>query len=144
MKVAARLDRQAILGRAEPPWVSSVLDEAVLYRIVRSREVMREQLAHLLRLGERPRIHMQVVPFKSADPAAMGGSFTLLSLPDGHELAYEEGIVFGRLIEESAEVMRRAVLYDRLQANALSPVGSAELIRMVMEEHYSCVSPEMP
>lgn len=74
----------------------------------------------------------------------MGGSFTLLTLPDGREVAYEEGIVFGRLVEDTDEVMRRTVLYDRLQANALPPAASAQLIRTAMEERYSCAEPEMP
>ncbi|GGO52693.1 transcriptional regulator [Streptomyces daqingensis] len=142
-KVSARLDRQSVLERPDPPWVWIILDEAVLYRVVEGPSTMREQLAHLLELGGRPRIHMQVLPFKDVDPAAMGGSFTLLSLPDGGEVAYEEGIVFGRLVEDSEAVVRRSVLYDRLQASALSPTASAGLIRGVMEEHYSCASDEM-
>lgn len=135
-KVAARLERQALLSREAPPWVSVILDEAVLYRIVGSREVMRDQLTRLLLLEERSRFHLQVLSLSNADAAAMGGSFTLLSLPDGREVAYEEGIVFGRLIEDGDDVLRRAVLYDRLQANALSPSASADLIRTAMEEHY--------
>lgn len=143
-KVRARLERQAVLQRADPPWVWIVLDEAVLYRMVGSPEVMRNQLARLLVLEQTPRVHMQVLPFGSTDPAAMGGSFTLLTLPDGREVAYEEGIVFGRLVEDTDEVMRRTVLYDRLQANALPPAASAQLIRTAMEERYSCAEPEMP
>ncbi|MFF8262077.1 Scr1 family TA system antitoxin-like transcriptional regulator [Streptomyces virginiae] len=141
-KVAARLRRQAILRRDAPPWMWFILDEVVLHWIVGGRHVMREQLAHLLHLGQLPRVHLQVLPFGSVDPAAMGGSFSLLTLPDGGEVAYEEGIVYGRLIEETDEVLRRAVLYDRLQANALSPIESAELIRMAMEERYPCMSPK--
>lgn len=141
-KIAARLDRQAILEQDVPPWLGVILDEAVLHRLVGGREVMREQLAHLVSLGERPRVHIQVLPLDSVDPAAMGGSFTLLSLPDGREVAYEEGIIFGRLIEDGDDVLRRAVLYDRLQASALSPVASAELIRTAMEESPSCRSSE--
>ncbi|WP_406068799.1 helix-turn-helix transcriptional regulator [Streptomyces sp. NBC_01020] len=143
-KVRARLARQAVLERTDSPWVWIVLDEAVLYRVVGSRMVMRDQLARLLDLGERPRIHVQVLPFGVTDPAAMGGSFTLLTLPDGREVGYEEGIIFGRLVEDADEVMRRAVLYDRLQANALSPAASAQLIRSAMEEHDSCASSEKP
>lgn len=76
-KVAARLERQALLSREAPPWVSVILDEAVLYRIVGSREVMRNQLTRLLLLEERSRFHLQVLSLSNADAAAMGGSFTL-------------------------------------------------------------------
>ncbi|EST23163.1 hypothetical protein N566_25965 [Streptomycetaceae bacterium MP113-05] len=139
-KIAARLDRQTILEGDAPPWVWVILDESVLYRAVGDRTVMRDQLAHLLTAGERTRFHLQVLPLSSADPAAIGGSFTLLSLPDGRDVAYEEGIIFGRLIENRDDVLRREVLYDRLQANALSPAASADLIRTAMEEHHQCTS----
>lgn len=49
-KVAARLERQRILARDEPPVAWVVLDEAVLHRRIGSREVMRNQLARLLEL----------------------------------------------------------------------------------------------
>lgn len=140
-KVAARLERQSILARDAPPWAWFVLDEAVLHRVIGGRQVMREQLAHLLHAGQWARVHVQVLPLSGTDPVAMGGSFTLLSLPDGRELAYEEGVVYGRLIEDADEVMRRSVIYDRLQANALSPTRSAELIRRTMEERYPCTLP---
>ncbi len=96
VKVAARLDRQAILERPDPPWVWMVLDEAVLHRVVGSRSVMREQLARLRPWRADLACHMQILPFENADPAAMGRSSTLLLLPDGHEVAYEEGIISGR------------------------------------------------
>ncbi|WP_371537981.1 DUF397 domain-containing protein [Streptomyces sp. NBC_00466] len=106
----SRLARQAVLECTDSPWVWIVLDEAVLYRVLGGGLVMRDQLARLLDLGKRPRIHVQVLPFGTTDPAAMGGSFTLLALPDGREVGYEEGIILGRLVEDADEVMRRTVL----------------------------------
>mgnify|MGYP001141293250 FL=1 len=47
-KVAARLDRQRVLYKDEPPVTWVVLSEAVLHPEVRGREVMREQAAQLL------------------------------------------------------------------------------------------------
>ncbi|MFJ5552668.1 DUF5753 domain-containing protein [Streptomyces sp. NPDC093225] len=134
----ARLDRQSILRREVPPWMWFILDEAVLYRPVGGRLVMREQLEHLLDLGRLPRVRIQVLPFSSAEPATIGSSFTVLSLPDGREVAYEEGVTFGRLFEDTGEVLRRTVVYDRLQADALSPVASARLVRAAIEERYPC------
>ncbi len=40
----------------------SGLDEVVLYRRTGDTAVMHEQLAHLLRMSERPRIDIQVLP----------------------------------------------------------------------------------
>lgn len=142
-KVSTRLGRQATLDRPEPPWLWIVLDEAALYRVIGSREVMRGQLRHLLTLTERPRIHVQVLPFDNTEPAAVTGSLTLLTLPKGDEVAYTEGIRAGALIEEPEEVAKYATVYDRVQANALSPAASVDLISTVMEEKYPC-SPLAP
>ncbi|MET8679668.1 Scr1 family TA system antitoxin-like transcriptional regulator [Streptomyces sp. NPDC004647] len=70
-----------------------------MYRIVGSRAAMRVQLEHLLELAARPRADVQVLPYDRVEPAALGGSLTLLTLPGG-QMAYSEGIRSGRLIEE--------------------------------------------
>lgn len=64
---------------------------------------------------------------------------TFLTLQDGARVVYLEGIKSGALSEIPDEVARHAVVYDRVQANALSPEASMVLIRKVMEEHYRCV-----
>ncbi len=47
-RVKARLARQAVLDRAEPPLLWSVIDESALRRMAGTTEVMRGQLAHYL------------------------------------------------------------------------------------------------
>jgi transcriptional regulator with XRE-family HTH domain len=49
--VNARLDRQAIFDRAEPPDVTVVLDEAVLHRLIGSPAVMHDALAHVAEMS---------------------------------------------------------------------------------------------
>lgn len=137
-KVAVRLGRQALLDAANPPWLWIILDQAVLYRVMGGPGVMRRQLAHLLALTERPRVHVQVLPYEAPEPIAMGGSMTILTLPAGGDLVYLEGIRSGVLIREPEEAAKFSFVYDRMQANALSPSASADLIYKVMEEHYSC------
>lgn len=45
----------------------------------------------------------------------MGGSLTILTLPDGAEVAYTEGSDYGQLMEEPADVSCYKVFDDRLQ-----------------------------
>ena len=52
--VAARLERQAILDRADPPDVVVVLDEMVLHRLIGSPQVMHDALANVAELSRRP------------------------------------------------------------------------------------------
>ena len=51
--VTARIERRAILDRAEPPNLWVVLDEAVLHRHVGSETIMHEQLEYLAERGQR-------------------------------------------------------------------------------------------
>lgn len=143
-KIALRLQRQLVLDRLNPPWFWMILDEAALRRAIGGPRLMADQLSWLLDLCQRPRVHVQVLPLSRPVPAAVGGSLSLLTLPQGRQVAYTEGIHSGRMIEEPEDVARYAVVYDRLQANALPPEESAALIRNVMKEHYSCVSPLDP
>jgi len=62
------------------------------------------------------------------------GSLKLLTLDDGTQLAYEEAVSTGTLIEEVDEVMIRQRAYDLLKAYALSPSDSATFIKSAMEE----------
>ncbi|MEU2855132.1 helix-turn-helix transcriptional regulator [Streptomyces syringium] len=137
-KVSIRLGRQARLDAPNPPWLWIILDEAVLYRVVGGHAVMGRQLAHLLALTERPRVHVQVLPYESAEPITMGGSMTILTLPTRDEVMYLEGIRSGGIVEEPEDVAKYMAAYDRMQASALSPAASAALIRKTMEEHYPC------
>jgi hypothetical protein len=61
-KVTARMDRQSVLTRPTPPELWVILEEAVIRRPVGGDAVMREQLAHILRLAATPRIFVQVLP----------------------------------------------------------------------------------
>ncbi len=99
---------------------------------------MREQLAHLLKTAEHERVCLRVCPRNQVDPAAMSGSMTLLTAPDGSRAVYLEGIRSGALSEDPNDVVRHTVVYDRLTANALSPDASAALISTMMEGTYSC------
>ncbi|WP_371503436.1 helix-turn-helix domain-containing protein [Kitasatospora sp. NBC_00374] len=136
-RLNARMSRQDRLRGPGAPELWVVLDEAVLMRPVGGGEVMREQLAHLLDVARSPLVTLQVLPFDQGEHRAMGGSLTVLVLPDGAEVAYTEGADYGRLIEDPAEVEPYSVTYDRLRAHALPPSLSLSMIRSVMEGTYS-------
>jgi transcriptional regulator with XRE-family HTH domain len=135
-RVAARLDRQVRLNGPDRPELWIILDEAVLRRPVGGSAVMRGQLEKLLRLAEEPGITVQVLPFDQGEHGALGGSLTVLVMPDGTEMAYTEGAHHGQLTEEPEEVERFVLTYDQLRAMALPPLMSLDLIRSVLEADY--------
>ncbi|MDT0345205.1 helix-turn-helix domain-containing protein [Streptomyces litchfieldiae] len=136
--VRARLSRQERLTSERPPFHWTVLDEAALRRPIGGPAAMREQLAALLPLVDTRTTKIQVLPFGHGAHALLGGSLTLLKLPNSRDVAYEEGNETSRLYEDSQQVGKWQRLYDDVRAFALSPRESAALIGQMMEEHGSC------
>lgn len=134
--VAARMERQRILERTEPPALWVVLDEAALRREIGGREVMRHQLAHLLGVLDRPWANIQVLPDSVGQHAGMMGSFTVLRFDGDPDVFYAESYDGGHMTADPQVIKERSVGYAHLQAAALSPRDSAALITRVMEERY--------
>ena len=135
-RVALRMGRQERLGAPDRPELWVVLDEAVLRRPVGGLPVMRDQLTRLLASATEPHITVQVLPFDQGEHEVMGGSLTVLTMPDGREVAYTEGAHYGQLVEEPDEVASLALTYDRLRAAALPPLMSVDMIRSVREDNH--------
>ncbi|WP_329445948.1 helix-turn-helix domain-containing protein [Streptomyces sp. NBC_01426] len=134
--LAARMERQQILKRDNPPALWVVLAEAVLHQEVGGRPVMRDQLAHLLTFLDHPWVKIQVLPFSIGQHTGMMGPFNLLRFDSDPDLFYEEGYADGYMTANPSVIRERSVGYARLQAAALSPEGSTQLIARVMEERY--------
>jgi transcriptional regulator with XRE-family HTH domain len=135
-RVAARLDRQRALDRKLPPVTWVVLSEAVLHQEVGGREVMREQLAHLLTMRNRPWVKVQVLPFEAGAHTGLMGSFAHLRFKSDPDIIYTEDFVQGHMTANPEAVREGSVRYDQLQAAALSVEDSARLIARVLEERY--------
>ncbi|WP_328678449.1 helix-turn-helix domain-containing protein [Streptomyces sp. NBC_00322] len=135
-RVAARMERQRILERENPPLSWVVLSEAVLRQEVGGRDVMRNQLAHLLGLRGREWVQVQILPFEAGAHAGQMGSFTVLRFEDDPDLVYTEDFVQGHMTANPQALREGSLRYDHLQAAALSVEDSAALIARVMEERY--------
>jgi hypothetical protein len=73
--VELRMTRQGILTGDNPPRLTSIVDGAVLRRLIGGISVIRGQLKHLVECAERPNIEIRVLPFSAgahASPAAGG------------------------------------------------------------------------
>ncbi|MGP3632123.1 helix-turn-helix domain-containing protein [Streptomyces sp. 24-1644] len=134
--VDARLERQRILARENPPMTWVVLDEAALYRPIGGREVMREQLAHLLSYQHHRWLRTQILPFGAGEHASLIGSFNTLRFEDGPDIVYTEDLISGHMTANSETLKEASLRYAHLQAAALSVEDSAALITRAMEERY--------
>nr|WP_202438101.1 helix-turn-helix transcriptional regulator [Streptomyces sp. SID5910] len=133
-RTAVRIARQAIFEKEEPPVFWAVLSEAALHQEIGGREVMQEQLAHLLAFESEPRINIQVLPFAAGAHAGLQGSFDIYRFGSDPTIVYTEGYGSGHPAANPDTVKNCSLRYDHLQASALSLRDSAELIRRLMEE----------
>jgi transcriptional regulator with XRE-family HTH domain len=134
--LTARLARQQILHREDPPVLWVIIDEAVLRRPVGGPSVMHEQLGHLLSVSASlANVTLQVLPFDRGAPAVMSGALTVLSFFDRQPVVYLENSHSGELVEQAGRVSEYALAFDHLLAQALSPEASARLLRSAMEDH---------
>ncbi|MYQ40039.1 Helix-turn-helix domain-containing protein [Streptomyces sp. LamerLS-316] len=134
--LAARMERQRILEREQPPLAWAILDEAVLHRLVGGHEVMRAQLRRLLEFSSNRWMQIQVLPFTAGEHASMEGSFTTMRFDDDPDIIYTEDIISGHMTASPDMVRESSLRYAHLQAAALSAEDSAALIARVMEERY--------
>ncbi|PJN24944.1 helix-turn-helix transcriptional regulator [Kitasatospora sp. CB02891] len=141
-RVAARLGRQGIVEDPTGPVLWMVLDEAVLHRVVSSRQVMAEQLRHIVRLITERQIIVQVVQFDAGAHAMLEGMISLMTFEDAPPLVYAEGPHIGQLIDETALVAKCRQSYDLVRAAALSPEASLARIKSAVEEHEHASDPQ--
>ncbi|WP_051966196.1 Scr1 family TA system antitoxin-like transcriptional regulator [Kitasatospora mediocidica] len=131
--VAARMSRQKRFFAPGGPQLVAILAEGAIRSRVGGRLVMRDQLAHLLAVGDRhPNIIVQVAPYGLGERTGGSGGMILLALPDGERWAYSESMSRGHFISDPEALSGYSQFYDRLRAEALSAPDSARLIRRVM------------
>lgn len=128
-RITARLERQALLTSSPPVAFSYVLYEAVL----RTPQVDREQLLHLLDMGRRRNITLQVLPFACAIPAALIGPMVLLETRNHERLAFGEGPLVSELSDDPEVVCTTTERLSMIRTEALSPAKSAPFIERMVD-----------
>ncbi|MFI2506572.1 Scr1 family TA system antitoxin-like transcriptional regulator [Streptomyces sp. NPDC018972] len=132
--VEGRLARQKIFDRQPAPVFNFVQDEVTLRRPLGGRMVMRKQLEHLLGVGHRRNVEIQVMPTDREDHAGIDGSFQLLRLKEGVTVAHNEVQLTSRLISHVKEIQICEVRYGVIRAQALTPRESLAFIEKLLGE----------
>ncbi|MFL6143947.1 MAG: helix-turn-helix domain-containing protein [Labedaea sp.] len=138
-RVELRMARQDVLTRQpDPPTVTSVLDESVLYRVAGDELVLAEQLSHLLKLMELPTVTIRVLPFGSGMHAGISGTFVLLSFPAMLEndpgVVYIEDRVRGTYHDSPVDIARYQATLRLLQGQAYPVEESRAAIQRRVDE----------
>ncbi|MCT9091676.1 helix-turn-helix transcriptional regulator [Streptomyces sp. ASQP_92] len=135
--VQARMERQALFDRQPVASIELILEEAVLRRVIGSREIMREQLQHLLACSRRRNVTLDVLPLAcgvNGEYAGDRGGMTLVETPEHDHLAFLEVQGEGLLISDPAKVSAYARRYAKIRAQALGPRETMGLIEELAGE----------
>jgi transcriptional regulator with XRE-family HTH domain len=136
-QVAARLARQEVLSRQDPPVLWVILDETVLRRPVGGAEVMRHQVEHLISFSDSKTIVIQVLPLATGSHVGLDGSFAIADLAANPAIGYIETALTGLVIEQREGVSFLENRYDGLRAEALPRAASTQLMKDVLKELWS-------
>ncbi|MEO3813492.1 helix-turn-helix transcriptional regulator [Sphaerisporangium sp. B11E5] len=131
-QVEARLERQGILSRLNPPMLVAVMDEGVLRRPVGGAKVMEEQITRLLEMAEHPRILIQIVPFAAGAYAGLAGPF-VIATTDDRDVVYVDSAFSGDTTKRSEDVATMRRLWEAVRAEALPKRKSIDLMAKVAE-----------
>ncbi len=128
-RVAARLKRQEILAREQPPALWIIVDEAVLRRPVGGRHVMREQVGRLIEASRRPHVSLQVV--SSAVGIHLGlsaGGFAIADFEEAQAVGYQETACQGLFVDRREDLQTLLDCWDTLVREALPWAVSQALL----------------
>ena len=126
-RLTARLARQAILTRDDPPAAWFLVDEAALRRCVGPPDVMAVQLAHLAGVARLPNVTIQLVP--NIAHAGLLGGFAI-----AERAAYVETAVAGQVFEDTEIIAGLLTRFDTLRNEAFRGSESLTLIERMCEE----------
>ena len=103
-RLAARLSRQAVLERTDPPLLWVLLDENVLLRRVGGATIMHDQITHLAAMARRPNITIQLISREGAH-VGLTGAFAMAETADAF-VAHLEHIADGLMTDSPGGLFR--------------------------------------
>ena len=136
-RVDLRRRRREILTSSNAPQVWAVIDEAALHRLVGDKQLMREQLEHLVELSQLPHVTVQVLPFDMGAHPGILGQYAILEFPDASDssVVYIEGVTSDLYLEKANDVQRYSVMYEHLRAQALNVDQTRQFIADIAKEY---------
>ncbi|MGW0546004.1 helix-turn-helix domain-containing protein [Streptomyces altiplanensis] len=137
-RVNVRLRRQErVLSAEQPLRLWAVIDEAALRRVVGDRQLMREQLEHLVEQSQFPHVTVQILPFDMGAHPGISGHYAILEFPDAADssVVYIEGVTSDLYLEKANDVQKYSVMYEHLRAQALNVEASRQFIADIAKEY---------
>jgi transcriptional regulator with XRE-family HTH domain len=134
-RAKARIARQEILHRDNPPKLWAVLDEGALRRVIGGQEVMRAQLRYLIEMCDHPAVTLQILPFSAGSHRAMGGPFTILrhTEPDLRDVVFIEQLTSALYPDKPIEVDAYLEVIEEVCLQAEPSAETPAILRAVLD-----------
>ncbi|MGC5410847.1 Scr1 family TA system antitoxin-like transcriptional regulator, partial [Streptomyces sp. DT225] len=97
-------------------------------------EVLRGQLEHLLLIGQRRNVELQVMPLDSVENSGVDGPFTVVTREDGKKFLYVEAQGTSSLETDPKQAALAAARYGIIRSQALTPRESLAFIEKLLGE----------
>ncbi|WP_067469375.1 helix-turn-helix domain-containing protein [Actinomadura macra] len=142
-RVQLRTARQSLLTRTtNPPRLQVVLNEAILHRVIGSKEIMASQLYRLAELASLPNVSLRVAAFTGGlHPGVMSGPFVLLEFPRSGSsnnveppTVYVDGFTGALYLDKPHEVERYSAAFTEIWNAALNEPTTQSLITSIAKE----------
>jgi hypothetical protein len=140
-RVDARISRQQLLTRKDPPELSAIIDESVIYRRFGDSYIMQDQLEKLADASQMPNVELRVLGLGGYHPIGTG-TFVYMQFAQKHDVPLHDIVSVEQLnqehyIEDITETNEYRVTFERLKSEALGTNESRELILRTAREHWS-------
>ena len=132
-----RLRRQEILDRTggNTPVLVAIVTEASLLYQWGTRADRREQIEHLIGVGQRPNVDLRIQRFSDGPPRGLMSAINIFDFPDGEPpIAYTETDIGIQEVTGTDHVSLYSQSFDRAVDGALEPDDTTTYLRQLAEQ----------
>ncbi|MEV5984341.1 helix-turn-helix transcriptional regulator [Streptomyces sp. NPDC052051] len=130
-EVTSRLDRQHLISTNQNTAFSFVIEQSVLERRMGGREVTRQVINHLLEMGTRRNVEIQIMPTVQEDHCGIDGLMYLAETSANQWIGYTEGQRSSTLISAPKDVSVLLQRYGKLRSQALDCRATVKLLEQM-------------
>jgi transcriptional regulator with XRE-family HTH domain len=127
-RVRARMDRQTLIRRADPPQCMFFIHENALRAPIGSNQIMHEQLLQLVFFTSRPQCVIRVVPVSVGGRGLARASFRLMRYVEHDPVVYAEQDVVSLFLDRKVHTNHYCKVMNRLDHVALDEGESRRLL----------------
>jgi DNA-binding XRE family transcriptional regulator len=126
--VDARIQRQGVLNRVDPPTVVVVMWEPVLHHQVGTAAVMRGQLTRLLEVSERPSVLVHVVPSAFGANAGLGGPVSLAAVAGKPDVLLTSSLLEDVVTIDTTQARAASNTFEVVRSESANTLGTRRII----------------